>query len=167
VDLLPAVQAFHPEAPSEYARARATSLIERAEAPAQASEPVPAPAETAPVSAVEPVSGVNPPPNAGLKLGGTGIESFRQHLATMNQSWQHIETLRREIDNWFEERRREAIAHLDMHPGMRTSAIERTLTNDFPNEKLAAIDAEWAQIRDAVLEISRWFGEVSGPDQRK
>jgi hypothetical protein len=82
----------------------------------------------------------------------------------MNSSWQNIESIREEIDDWFEQRRQQAIAHLDTHTGMRRSTLARNLLNDFPNDKLSAVDAEWAEIRRAALEISRWFGDAPAPE---
>jgi len=164
VDLLPAAQAFHPEVPSEEAKAAASHLIRSAQAPAsQALVPAAPPAEIGPpqVSALAPVSDLT----VGPAL--TGIDGFRKHLAVMTGSWQRIETVRGEIDDWFERRRQEAIAHLDMHPGIRPAALEKGLFENFPGEKLAAVDAEWAEIRKAVFEINRWFEQIPVPDKSK
>ena len=160
VDLLPAVQAFHPDAASEHTEAATTRLIEAAETPAAASVPesVPSSITASTEPAVAPVS-----TSAASSAGGAGIEGFRHHLAAMNQSWQRIEAIRSEIDEWFELRRREAHSRLEFHPGMRTSALEKSLLQNFPNDKLAAVDAEWAEIRNAALEINRWFSEVPAP----
>ncbi len=164
VDLLPAAQAFHPEVPSEEAKAAASHLIRSAQAPAsQALVPAAPPAEIGPpqVSALAPVSDLT----VGPAL--TGVEGFRKHLALMTGSWQRIETVRGEIDDWFERRRQEAIAHLDMHPGIRPTVLEQGLFENFPGEKLAAVDAEWAEIRKAVFEINRWFEQIPVPDKSK
>ena len=83
----------------------------------------------------------------------------------MNSSWQNIESIRGEIDDWFEQRRQQAIAHLDTHPGMRSSNLAQNIFQDFPNDKLSAVDAEWAEIRRAALEISRWFGDLPAPER--
>jgi hypothetical protein len=160
VDLLAAVQALHPDVRDEHAKT-ATPLFHTAETPVAA--PVPRPA----LPAVNPITPVPPLTPAIPKPEGTSIEGFRRHLTAMNESWQRIEAIRGEIDEWLELRRREAIAHLDAHPRMRTSALEKSLFEDFPSEKLAAVDAEWAEIRNANLEISRWFEEVPLPDQSK
>jgi hypothetical protein len=154
VEMLPAVQIFH-ERPGEHARAVADRLIESAESPVVAKPLEPAP----PAVAVAPI------PERAEKPAAKGIDGFRHHLSTMNSSWQNIETIRREIDDWFEQRRQQAIAHLDTHPGMRGSTLAQNLFNDFPNDKLSAVDAEWAEIRTAALEISRWFGDVPAPDR--
>jgi hypothetical protein len=194
VDLLPTVQAFHSEVPSQNAQAAAALLIETAEAPvAPARESAPPVADTtaAPLTPVGPIitpapvvtpapmippaaatpepqvieptvieSAVPPVPVAvAVKPAETGIESFRYNLAAMNESWRRIEGIRGEIDEWFEVRRREALARLDRHPGARASAVEKALFDNFPNDKLNAVDSEWSEIRRAAFEISRWFGE--------
>ncbi len=187
VDLLPAVQAFHPEAPGENAQAAATLLIETAEAVVPARESTPPVAITTPVASVTPAASISPVapvapmtpapttsvepvitpvPAASVQPAETGIQAFRHHLAAMNDGLRRIEAIRGEIDEWFELRRREALAHLDMHPAMRTSAIEKALFDNFPNEKLAAVDAQWTEIRSAAFEINRWFGELPS-DQSK
>jgi len=157
VDLLPSMQALHSEQPSEHARAAATRLIETAEAPAAALAPVPVPA------VIEPAA--SPVPVAAGKPSGADIDVFRQNLAAMNDNWQRIEALRGQIDEWFEVRRQEAIARLETHPGMRTAALEGSLFENFPGEKLAAVDAAWADIRKAAGEINRWFEEAPGNEK--
>ena len=188
VELAPAAQIFHPELPSEHTMASVNQLMETAEAPVvpQYAAPEPAlpqhattepavsqyaaPEMSAPTSLSAPTatpSSVPPVTSTAAQSASTGVVEFRDHLAAMNQSWQRIEATRREIEEWFEQRRRQAIARLDMHPGMRSSAIESDLFQNFPDDKLASVDAEWAEIRRAALGISRWFGEVPAPDERK
>lgn len=165
VDLLPAVQLFH-ERPGEPAKAAADRLIETAELPviAEVSEPLPAIAVTAVPVAM--TVAVDAPDQPGAKDPATqGIDGFRRHLSSMNTSWQNIEGIRGEIDDWFEQRRQQAIAHLDAHPGMRSSHLAQNLFNDFPNDKLSAVDAQWTEIRRAALEISRWFGDVPASER--
>lgn len=87
-------------------------------------------------------------------------KGFRHDLSSLNRSWQHIEEMRGEIDDWFEQRRQQAIAHIATPPGMRNSGLARSLVQDFPDEKVVAIEAEWAEIRSIALEISRSVGEV-------
>lgn len=170
VDLLPAVQIFNPERSAEHTKMAANRLIESAELPApppsgpqpsnpQLSSPAPSSPDSSP-SAIVPIAAAADEPAA------KGIDAFRNHLAAMNGSWQRIENIRAEIDDWFEQRRRQAIAHLDTHPGMRSPALASELFQDFPNEKLVAVDAQWAGIRTAALEISRWFGDLPAPDSR-
>lgn len=156
VKTLATVQMFH-ERPAENASGAADRPIESAESPviAKLLESAPSLATVTPISA------------AAEKLAPKGIDSFRGHLSTMNSSWQKIETIRREIDDWFEQRRQQAIAHLDAHPGMRGSTLAQNLFNDFPNDKLSAVDAEWAEIRRSTLEISRWFGDVPASDRNR
>jgi len=157
VDLLPAVQIFHPELAGEHARASASRLIESAELPAPP-----------PPSNMEPTQTPMTPITVATDMPATkGIDAFRNHLSVLNSSWQRIETIRGEIDDWFEQRRRQAIAHLETHPGMRSSSLTTGLFQDFPNEKLTAVDAEWAEIRSAALEISRWFGDVPASEAGK
>jgi len=176
VDLLPAVQIFHSDRPGEQVKAAADKLIESAESPVTAmpiSTSLPAVAEPAfpqPVIVDEPVkatpSELAPAPAAhtSAEPASQGIDRFRIHLATLNNSWQNIETIRGEIDEWFEIRRQQAIAHLDKHPGLRTSTVAHDIFRDFPSDKLAAVDTEWAQIRTATLEITRWFEDTPAPD---
>lgn len=161
VGLHPAVQAFHADTPNEHAGPTPVRQSDAVETPiaVQRIESVPSATNAIPEPSALPVSDV------AAKPVGKDIESFRHHLAAINQSWQRIEALRLEIDEWFERRRREAIAHLDMHPGMRSSVLEKSLLQNFPNEKLAEVDAEWAEIRNASVEIQRWFSEVPAPDQ--
>ena len=178
VDLLPAAQIFHPEQTGEHPNtapmkaipieaitieanpieATQDRLIETAELlvpsqlpiaspPMEASAPLP---ETVPVAPEAPAT--------------KGIDGFREHLSVLNGSWQRIETIREEIDEWFEQRRRLALAHLETHPGVRSSGLAMDLFQDFPNDKLAAVDAQWGEIRRAALEISRWFGDAPAPE---
>ena len=145
------------ERPAENASATADRLIKSPESPviAKLLESAPSLVTFTPIS------------DAAEKLAPKGIDGFRSHLSTMNSSWQKIETIRREIDDWFEQRRQQAIAHLDAHPGMRGSTLAQNLFNDFPNDKLSAVDAEWAEIRRSTLEISRWFGDVPASDRNR
>jgi hypothetical protein len=96
-----------------------------------------------------------------------GVDHFRNNLAALNSSWQRIEKIGEEIEQWFDQQRRQAIAHLEMHPGLRGPGMLPDLSRNFPSEKLAAVDAEWAEIRRASLEISRWFGDVPAPDHSR
>jgi hypothetical protein len=155
-DLLPASQVFHPEVPGENGKAAVTRSIESAErSTAVAERPTAVSAPPLTKTAVEP-TGI-PVFDTARKPAEMDIDDFRRYLAAMNQSWSRIETIRGEIDEWFEVRRQDAVAHLGAHPGMRAKAVEKNLLNSFPNEKLAAADAEWAEIRKAALEINRWF----------
>lgn len=175
VDMLPAVHAFHPETPSEPADIGTNRPIQSTVTPTAVQNPEVSPsvaatttsASVTPAPVATPAPIVAPLSEIAAQPAGVGIQGFRHHLAAMNQSWQRIEVIRGEIDNWFELQRREAIAHLDSHPGMRTSALEKSLFQNFPSEKLAAVDAEWVQIRKSAFEISRWFGEVPAPDQER
>ncbi|MGA7315159.1 MAG: hypothetical protein WBX22_14410 [Silvibacterium sp.] len=178
-DLLPAAQIFHPEHSGEHpntapmkaipveaitieanptetpqnrwieiAELRAPSQLPIASPPTEASTPL---LDTAPVAPEAPAT--------------KGIDGFREHLSVLNGSWQRIETIREEIDQWFEQRRRQALVHLETHPGMRSSGRAMDLFQDFPNDKLAAVDAQWGEIRRAALEISRWFGDIPQTDR--
>lgn len=172
VDLLPAVQIFH-ERPGEHARAAADRLIQTAELPvvAGSSEPLPAAAVAPALDAAAPLSDavdkLTVESSAVNGAASKGIDGFRRYLAAMNSSWQNIESIRGEIDDWFEQRRRQAMAHLDTHPGMRNPTLAHDIFQDFPNDKLSAVDAEWAEIRTAALEISRWFGDVPAPERNR
>jgi hypothetical protein len=86
------------------------------------------------------------------------VAGFREHLSALNESWQRIEQIGQEIEQWFDEQRRQAIAQLELHPGLRRSG---SLSSDFPAQKLAAVDAEWAQIRSASQALNRWLEERS------
>jgi hypothetical protein len=86
--------------------------------------------------------------------------AFREHLGTLNESWARIEQTGQEIERWFDRQRQQVIAHLEKHPGARESETPAQLSKDFLNVRLAAVDAEWASIRKAALEISRWFGDA-------
>lgn len=92
------------------------------------------------------------------------VDSFRRHLSTLNESWDGIEKAGREIDQWFDEQRRQVLAHLEKHPGIRGQEMPLNLSKDFLNEKLNAVDADWAAIRKSALEICRWFGDIPGRD---
>lgn len=85
------------------------------------------------------------------------VAGFREHLVALNQSWQRIEAIGQEIEQWFDEQRRRAIAQLELHPGLRGSA--NPLPSDFPAQKLADVDAEWARIRRASLALNHWLEE--------
>lgn len=86
-------------------------------------------------------------------------EDFRDNLALMNTAWGRIERAGQEIDHWFEEQRRQVIARLETHPGARGKALT-SMPENFLNEKLTAVDADWMAIRRSALEIARWFGDV-------
>jgi hypothetical protein len=89
--------------------------------------------------------------------------AFRNHLRTLNESWARIERTGQEIEQWFDQQRQQVISHLEMHPGARGSSAPPQLSKDFLSERLAAVDAEWAAIRQAALEITRWFGDAPAP----
>jgi hypothetical protein len=167
VDLLPAVQIFN-ERPGEQARAAADRLIQSAELPvaATSSEPLPVVAFASVSDAAVPASDAADKP-ATNGLATTGIDGFRRHLSAMNNGWQNIESIRGEIYDWFEQQRQQATAHLDTHPGMRSSTLAQDIFQDFPNDKLSAVDAEWAEIRRSALEISRWFGDMPAPERNQ
>jgi hypothetical protein len=150
VDLLPAAQNFHPEHSGEHPNTApmVPSQLPIASPPIEASAPL---LDTAHVAPEAPAT--------------KGIDGFREHLSVLNGSWQRIETIREEIDQWFEQRRRQALVHLETHPGMRGSGLAMDLFQDFPNDKLAAVDAQWGEIRRAALEISRWFGDIPQTDR--
>lgn len=147
VDLLPAVQLFHSNSPGEHTKATMNQLIESAEMPV-VSQPLTT--DATPMLAAPAV----------VEAAPSGIASFRENLAVLNASWQQIEKTGQELDRWFDQQRQQAIAHLETHPGLRGPGSPVNLTRDFPQEKLAAVDAEWATIRKAALEIARWFGDV-------
>jgi hypothetical protein len=86
-------------------------------------------------------------------------EDFRENLAVMNTAWNRIESAGSEIDQWFDEQRRQALSRLETYPGARRLEA-RSLPENFLNEKLSAVDADWAAIRRSALEIARWFGDV-------
>ena len=94
-----------------------------------------------------------------------GTDGFRHDLLGLYRSWQKIETMQGEIDEWFEHRRRQAVAHVATPPAMRTSGLGRNLVRDFPNEKMNAIESEWSEIRNLAHEISRSVGEMPEPGQ--
>jgi hypothetical protein len=147
VDLLPAVQLFHSNSPSEHTKATMNQLIESAEMPAVTQ---PQSTDATPLLAAPAV----------VEAAPSGIASFRENLAVLNASWQQIEKTGQELDQWFDQQRQQAIAHLETHPGLRGPGSPVNLSRDFPQEKLAAVDAEWATIRKAALEIARWFGDI-------
>jgi hypothetical protein len=159
VDLLPAAQIFNPEVPNEQMKAGVSRLVS-AELPAasRSSDPGLAP------PAAPPTANAATPPAANAPSSTTG---FREQLSTLNRSWQHIQTIGQEIEEWFDQQRRQALAHLELHPGLRGPESPMNLSRDFPNEKLAAVDAEWGEIRKAALEISRWFGDVPAQDRAR
>jgi len=93
----------------------------------------------------------------------TGDE-FLYGLSTLNRSWRRIETMQEEMDEWFKQRRRQALLQAATPPGMRNSSLGNNLVQDL-SEKMAAIDAQWAEIRNAALGISRAVGDVAPPDR--
>jgi hypothetical protein len=125
-------------------------------------EAVPAASPSAPVS---PALSSAPPSSASLRPPSVGLTPpaalvFREQLRTLNESWARIEQTGQEIEQWFDLQRQQVIAHLERHPGVREAENPAQLSNDFLNQRLAAVDAEWAAIRKAALEISQWFGDV-------
>jgi len=95
------------------------------------------------------------------------VSSFREHMHELNTGWSNIENIGIEIEKWFDQQRHQAILHLETHPGMRPSGQPIPPSRDFLNEKLAAVDAEWATIRKAALEICQWFGDAPKIDRQK
>jgi hypothetical protein len=149
---VPAIRLFHPDAPSEHTVTTMDQLIEKAELPVT-SQPIADEAQLQLTATSEPAP--------------HGIAGFRDHLTAMNASWQNIERIGQEVEQWFDQQRQQALRRLEMHPGMRQNGQPLNPLPEFPNEKLAAVDAEWASIRKAALEISRWFGDVPTPEQAK
>lgn len=159
---------FLTPAPNAHAVAAVDRLLEAAAMPAPqletaaepvamaipADAPVVAPSTTAisPSTAAAPVS-------ASVSLAPL-TDDFRENLKLMNSAWGRIENAGQEIDKWFDEQRRQVIARLEMHPRARTSEAPAPLQENFLNDKLTAVDADWAAIRRSALEISRWFGDV-------
>lgn len=99
-------------------------------------------------------------PAASAAPAAPSAENFREYLRVLNESWERIERTGKEIEHWFDQQRLEVLSRLEKHPGVRGAAAPAPPSTDFLNEKLAAVDAEWAAIRRAALEISRWFGDV-------
>jgi hypothetical protein len=117
------------------------------------------PALAAPAADVAP-SSLETAPASLDSAPASSPESFREHLRTLNEAWERIERTGREIEQWFDQQRLEVVARLEKHPGVRQPGAPAPLSRDFLNEKLASVDAEWAAIRRATLEISRWFGDA-------
>ncbi len=147
------------EASSAHAIAAADRLIESAEMPAKASS-------LEMVSRSKEMDSVQGDA-AGAKAQEKGIDGFRDHLSTLNHSWAGIERTRHEIDQWFEQQRQRALAHLEQHPGMRAEQVPLNLSGEFLNERLGTVDAEWAKIRQSALEICRWFGDLPAEDRNR
>lgn len=99
-----------------------------------------------------------PVSSAATETTANSAAGFREHLSTLNESWQKIEKIGQEIEQWFDEQRKQAIAQLELHPGLRRSTA---LSGDFPAQKLAAVDAEWTRIRSASQALHRWLEERS------
>ena len=95
-----------------------------------------------------------------------GMNGFQNDLSILCRSWQRIEAMQGEIDDWFEQRRQLAVAHIATPPGRRNSGLVGNLVQDFPDEKVTAIEAEWAEIRSVALDISRSVGDLPTPDLR-
>ncbi len=121
-------------------------LREPPSAPSPSTAPFELAASTAPAASAAPVL--------------SSPENFREHLRTLNESWARIERTGKEIEHWFDQQRLEVISRLERHPGVRGTTAPAPPSTEFLNEKLAAVDAEWAAIRRAALEISRWFGDA-------
>lgn len=134
--------------------------------------PIPViPAEREPDSIVPPEPELSSP--AGIPFthaddnhAANGMNGFQNDLSILCRSWQRIEAMQGEIDDWFEQRRQLAVAHIATPPGRRNSGLVRNLVQDFPDEKVAAIEAEWAEIRSVALDISRSVGDLPTPDLR-
>lgn len=93
------------------------------------------------------------------------VSGFREHMRALNSGWANIEKIGLDIEKWFDQQRHKALLHLETHPGMRQAEPPLALSRDFLNEKLAAVDAEWATIRKAALEICEWFGDIPKTDR--
>jgi len=186
MDLFPSVQTSDPD---EHANATGKRVVEDIEMPVPLDSAVPilmtspalemmpqapnagTPAEREPDSIVSPEPEPSSPAgmpvaHAGASQAARGMNGFHHDLSTLYQSWQRIETMRGEIDEWFEKRRQLAVAHIGTPPAVRNSGLARGLVQDFPDEKVVAIEAEWAEIRSVALEISRSVGDVPAPDHR-
>lgn len=130
--------------------------------------------ETSPVAPAAPVAAVIPfapvamvaAPSPAAASASTAVsvapltEDFRENLQAMNAAWGRIEHAGQELEQWFDEQRRQALAHLETHPGARRTQAPAVLSENFLNEKLTAVDSDWAAIRRSALEIARWFGDV-------
>jgi len=128
----------------------------------------PAPAVVMPLKPKPTPQSEPAPPTPAREMGHhssleTGDE-FLHGLSTLNRSWRRIETMQEEMDEWFKQRRRQALVQAATPPGMRNSSLGNNLVQDL-SEKMAAIDAQWAEIRIAALEISRAVGDVAPPDR--
>ena len=134
--------------------------------------PIPViPAEREPDSIVPPEPelsspGAMPVAHADDNHVAHGMNGFQHDLSILYRSWQRIEAMQGEIDDWFEQRRQLAVAHIATPPGRRNSGLARNLVQDFPDEKVAAIEAEWAEIRSVALDISRSVGDLPTTDLR-
>ncbi|MBV8436080.1 MAG: hypothetical protein JOY95_01030 [Silvibacterium sp.] len=119
----------------------------------------------------KPVSQPEPTPTAPAReianqASQESGDEFLHGLSTLNRSWRRIEAMQEEMDEWFKQRRRQALAQATTPPGMRNSNLGNNLVQDL-GEKLAAIDAQWLEIRNAALGISRAVGDASDTDQNK
>ena len=119
---------------------------------------VPQPEQT-PLSPPTPTR--EPSNHSSLETG----DEFLHGLSTLNRSWRRIETMQEEMDEWFKLRRRQALAQAATPPAMRNSSLGTNLVQDL-SEKMAAIDAQWVEIRNAALGISRAVGDAPD-DQNK
>ncbi|WP_446742278.1 hypothetical protein [Silvibacterium acidisoli] len=97
-------------------------------------------------------------PAAAVASVSEGAELFRENLKVLNESWDAIEKAGKELEQWFDAQRKAAVAHLARPPLSRVDSDESPQA--FLKEKLASVDADWAKIRHAALEISRLFGDV-------
>lgn len=142
VSLLPTTQAMYSGIPMDHVRVTMDQLIERTDMPA--------------------VSRLATEATNGLTTTNEGTSRFRENLSVLNSSWDSIEKAGKDLERWFDLQRQAAVAHLAMPPAAR--AEQNGTPESFPHETLAAVDADWARIRQAALEIARWFGDLP-PDR--
>jgi hypothetical protein len=138
---------------------RSVTVMTAAAAPAIAAEPVIA---AGAVAATKPA--IKAAPAAAAVSIAPLTEDFRENLKTLNAAWGRIESAGEAIDRWFDEQRRQVIAHLETHPAVRPFEAPAPLSENFLNERLTAVDADWAAIRRSALEITRWFGDAPAAD---
>jgi len=133
-------------------------------APVAVMPPKPKPvAEPAPATPPAPAAPAREVSNQGSLDAG---DEFLHGLSTLNRSWRRIEAMQEEMDEWFKQRRRQALAQAATPPAMRNSSLGNSIVQDL-SEKMAAIDSQWAEIRNAALGITRVVGDTSDPDQNK
>jgi hypothetical protein len=82
--------------------------------------------------------------------------SFRDQLYALNARWQQIEESGREIEDWFQRQQRRVFAHLE-RPSAKAHESHVELSQDFLEQKMNKVDAEWAAIHQTVREMYRWL----------